>query len=54
MKDKDWDKKLDKVTAAKYEGVFLRNLGDWLFELSGNVNAAMRLKAIALRLKEKN
>jgi len=47
-KKKDWDAKLDKVTESKTDARFLRQLAKWLFDLSGNVNAAQRLNAISL------
>ncbi len=48
-KQKDWDGKLDKVTESKTDAKFLRQLAKWLFNLSGNVNAAQRLNVISLK-----
>ena len=48
MKDRNWDRDLDKVTAFKTDKAFLTKLSKWLFDLSGNVNAAQRLNGIAL------
>jgi len=52
MKNKDWDRSLDKVTDARTDKVFLTKLSKWLVELSGNVNAAQRLNVISLKLKQ--
>jgi len=49
MKNRDWDRVLDKLTNAKTDKTFLTKLSKWLFALSGNVNAAQRLNVIALR-----
>lgn len=49
---KNWDNILDIVTARATDKGFLKALSKWLFELSGNVNAAQRLNAIAIRTKE--
>ncbi len=48
----NFDKKLDKLMEARKDATFLKRLSKWLFELSGNVNAAQRLNAIALRTKQ--
>ena len=48
-KQKDWDGKLDKVVDSKTDAKFLRQLAKWLFNLSGNVNAAQRLNVISLK-----
>ena len=48
-KQKDWDGKLDKVAESKTDAKFLRQLAKWLFNLSGNVNAAQRLNVISLK-----
>ena len=48
-KQNDWDGKLDKVTESKTDAKFLRQLAKWLFNLSGNVNAAQRLNVISLK-----
>lgn len=46
-----FDKKLDKLMAVKRDKTFLIKLAGWLVDISGNVNAAMRLKVIAERTK---
>lgn len=54
MKKKDWDKLLDKVTAAKTDQLFLSRLATWIFELSGNVNATQRLNVLGIRAGTKS
>ncbi len=51
---KDWEEKLDKLTATKRDSSFLKRLSRWLVSVSGNANAAQRLHAIALRTKQKD
>lgn len=54
---KDWDKELFK-TLQDSEGKtatdkqFVKNLAEWIFELSGNVNVTQRLNTIAIRLRK--
>lgn len=56
--EKDWDETLfetleyRKKIASDYR--FLRQLSDWILELSGNVNVVMRLQNLAFHLKRKN
>ena len=47
----DFDKKLDKLMAVKTDRSFLTLLSKWLFKLTGNVNATVRLQEIARRTK---
>lgn len=55
MKTKNWDKSLFKTlehkgeTATDYK--FLKQLQKWIFDLSGNVNVAMRLHNIAQKVR---
>ncbi len=49
MKNRNWDRDLDKATRSRTDKDFLMKLSKWLFALSGNVNAAQRLNGIALR-----
>ena len=48
-RNRNWDRDLDKVTSAKTDKAFLTKLSKWLFDLSGNVNAAQRLNVVAIR-----
>lgn len=48
---KDFDKKLTETTEVRSDHYFVKRLQKWIFELSGNVNVAMRLHNVSQKIK---